>query len=164
MQLNIRHIEPQDGPAVHTMLISPHVIAGTMRLPYESPAYAAKRIEPSEGAIKLVASFDEAVVGYIELIADPHTVRHRHAAELNMLIVHADWQGKGVARALMRAILDLADNWLQLNRVSLIVWCSKRGAIELYKKNGFLLEGTMRKYVFRQGTYEDAYLMARLKD
>ena len=136
----IRHVQPHDGPAVHAMLISPHVVRGTMRLPYESLADTARRIEPSSGVIKLVASFEETVAGYSELITYPHIPRHRHAAELNMLVVHVDWQGKGVGRALMRAILDLADNWLQLNRVSLVVWCSNRGAIKLYKTCGFLIE------------------------
>ena len=36
--------------------------------------------------------------------------------------------------------------------------------IALYKKFGFEMEGTHRRYAFRDGGFVDAYFMARLKD
>jgi putative acetyltransferase len=163
MQTFIRHVQPEDCAAVHELFVSAHVVKGTMRLPYQSPAYTAKRIEPSDEVMKLVACVDERVVGYAELITHPNAPRHRHAGEINIIVVHADWQGKGVGAALMGALLDLADNWLQLSRVSLVVWESNAPAQRLYCKCGFLVEGTLCRYVFREGGYEDACLMARVR-
>jgi putative acetyltransferase len=36
--------------------------------------------------------------------------------------------------------------------------------ITLYEKFGFEIEGTHRRYAFRDGGFVDAYSMARLKD
>ena len=38
-----------------------------------------------------------------------------HGAELGIL-VHTDYQNQGVGTALMKTVLDLADNWLMLVR------------------------------------------------
>jgi putative acetyltransferase len=35
--------------------------------------------------------------------------------------------------------------------------------IALYEKCGFEMEGTHRRYAFREGAYADAYSMARIK-
>jgi L-amino acid N-acyltransferase YncA len=36
--------------------------------------------------------------------------------------------------------------------------------IALYEKFGFEIEGTHRRYAFRNGEYADAYSMARVRD
>ena len=36
--------------------------------------------------------------------------------------------------------------------------------IALYEKFGFEIEGTHRRYAFRNGQYVDAYSMARVRD
>jgi L-phenylalanine/L-methionine N-acetyltransferase len=164
MEIQIRYVQPQDHAAVHDIFMSPHVINGTMRIPYQPLDYTHKRLEPSDDVIKLVAYVQGEVVGYAELITHPTTPRHRHAGEINMLAVHAAWQGKGVGRTLMRAMLDLADNWLQLSRLSLIVWASNDVATRLYHKFGFVVERTMSQFVFREGEYLDACIMARVKN
>jgi L-phenylalanine/L-methionine N-acetyltransferase len=63
----------------------------------------------------------------------------------------------------MEAALDLADNWLDLTRVELSVYTDNAAAVALYKKFGFEIEGTRRRYAFRNGEYADAYSMARIK-
>ncbi len=35
-------------------------------------------------------------------------------------------------------------------------------ALHLYEKFGFVIEGTLKKYAFRAGSYVDAYTMARI--
>ena len=163
MEIKIRHIQMQDHEAVHQIFLSSPVINGTMRLPYQSLEYTNKRLSKSEDTVKLAACVNEEVVGYAELITYPNIPRHRHAGEINMIVVHPGWRRKGVGQALMRAMIDLADNWLQLNRLSLTVWATNERAIHLYQKCSFVIEGTMQNYVFGQGKYTDAYLMARLK-
>ena len=79
------------------------------------------------------------------------------------MAVRDDWQGKGVGTALMEAVLDLADNWLNLTRVELTVYTDNAAGIALYKKFGFEIEGTHRRYAFRNGEYADAYSMARIR-
>lgn len=74
-----------------------------------------------------------------------------------------DWQGKGVGSALMQAMIDLADKWLNLTRLELTVYTDNEAGIALYKKFGFEIEGTHRKFAFRDGEFVDAYAMARVR-
>jgi putative acetyltransferase len=43
------------------------------------------------------------------------------------------------------------------------VYTDNAAAIALYKKFGFEIEGTHRRYAFRNGEYVDAYSMAHLR-
>ena len=79
------------------------------------------------------------------------------------MAVRDDWQGKGVGTALMEAVLDLAENWLNLTRIELSVYTDNAAGVALYKKFGFEIEGTHRSYAFRNGEYVDAYSMARMR-
>lgn len=163
MKIDIRHVQKQDLAAIHTIFKSRHLIQGTMRLPHHSIEYVEKRIEPSDDTIKLVACVENEVIGYAELATHPDAPRHRHAAEINIIAVSSSWRGKGVGRALMRSLIDLAENWMQITRISLVVWSSNENAVGLYQKLGFEIEGTMKRFVFKEGKYEDALLMARVK-
>jgi putative acetyltransferase len=78
------------------------------------------------------------------------------------MAVRDDWQGKGVGSALVRAELDLADNWLGLRRLELHVHADNARAIALYRRFGFEVEGTHRAYSLRDGVYVDSLSMARL--
>jgi putative acetyltransferase len=77
--------------------------------------------------------------------------------------VRDDWQGRGVGTALMGAALELADGWLGLTRVELVVYADNAAGVALYEKFGFEVEGTHRRYALRDGGYVDAYAMARLR-
>jgi len=79
------------------------------------------------------------------------------------MMVRDDWHGKGVGKAMMQAVIDLADKWLNLTRIELTVFTDNERAIALYRKFGFEAEGTLRKYAFRDGEFVDAYAMARVK-
>ena len=61
-------------------------------------------------------------------------------------MVRDDWQGKGVGTAMMQAVIDLADRWLNLTRIELTVFTDNEPAIALYRKFGFEIEGALRKY------------------
>jgi putative acetyltransferase len=78
--------------------------------------------------------------------------------------VRDDWQGKGVGTALMQAAVGLADNWLNLVRLELEVFTDNEPAVKLYKKFGFVVEGTLSRFAFRDGQYVDTLAMARIKD
>ncbi len=164
MAITIRRIQPDDVEAIHQILLSPHVIQGSMRLPYESLEHTRKRLAPVDGVIALAALAEDQVIGFAELITHPEVPRHRHAGEVNMIAVHADWQGAGVGRKLMTALIDLADNWLQLRRLGLSVWVDNAAGLHLYESLGFQREGTLRDYVYRDGAFVDAHVMGRLRD
>ena len=164
MDITIRHAEPTDAAALHRLFGDRSVVAGTLQLPFPSSSLWQERLRnPPEGLYHLVACADDEVVGSLTLHTTPTRPRIRHVGSIGMA-VRDDWQGRGVGTALMRAALDLAENWLNLSRVELEVYADNAAGIALYEKLGFEREGTHRRYAFRDGKYVDAYSVARIKD
>lgn len=64
----------------------------------------------------------------------------------------------------MEAILDIADNWLMLVKIELIVFADNESALMLYKKFGFEVEGIMKKSSICRGKYVDEIMMSRIKE
>lgn len=161
--LSIRRAEPSDCSAFHEMFSSPDVYPGTLQLPYPSLEQWRQRLaNPDEGTYNLVAVVADRVVGMFGIHTFPNRPRRRHAGVL-AICVHAEWQGKGVGKALMRAGIDLADNWLNLSRLELEVFADNENAIRLYEQFGFEHEGTLRQHSFRDGRFVDSNVMARLR-
>jgi len=49
-----------------------------------------------------------------------------------------------------------------VQRIELEVFVDNEAAIGLYRKFGFVVEGTLRRYAFRDGKYVDVLAMARI--
>lgn len=161
--LHIRRAEPDDYIAIHEIYSSPKAFAGTLQLPYPSREQWRQRLAvPGDDTYDLVAVIGDRVVGMLGLHTFANKPRRRHAGTIGMG-VHDDWQGKGIGTSLMRACVDLADNWLNLTRLELEVYTDNEAAIRLYERFGFEHEGTLRQHAFREGRYVDAYMMARLR-
>lgn len=111
-----------------------------------------------------MADADGEVVGFGELVTYPEEPRHSHVGDINLVATRADRLQQGVGRALLEAMIDLADSWLNLTRLSLIVFTDNRHAVELYQRLGFTIEGTMSKLAFGAGAWLDAHIMGRLRD
>ncbi len=158
----VRARESRDLEAITAIMNCPGVIAGTLQLPYRALEERREQFaQRPAGAHSLVAECDGRVVGELGLHAAA-SPRRRHCASIGMA-VHDDFQGKGVGSALMAAMIEMADNWLDVRRIELQVYADNVPAVRLYKKFGFAIEGTLRAYAFRSGAYVDAYAMARLR-
>lgn len=160
--LAIRHSEPEDYKAVHLVYSSPLAMAETLGVPYASEqAWREELTRRRDDNVSIVACVQGEVVGHLALsiYMNPRT---RHAGHFG-IAVRDDWQGKGIGTELMNACVDLADNWLGLTRLDLRVYVDNAPAIALYKKFGFEIEGTHRRFAFRNGEYVDAHVMARLR-
>ena len=163
MDITVRHAEPSDAEALHRLFRARSVMVGTLQLPFPRLGLWQERLQnPPEGLYQLVACTDDEVVGELTLHTSPTRPRISHVGSVG-IAVRDDWQGKGIGTELMRAALDLADNWLNLSRIELTVYTDNAAGIALYEKFGFEREGTHRRYAFRDGGYVDAYSMARLK-
>ena len=161
--LQIRRAELDDCSAIHEIYSCPRAMAGTLQLPYPSRELWRRRLaEPGDSTYNLVAVVNGRVVGMLGVHTFPDRPRRRHAGSIGMG-VHDEWQGKGVGTALLRAGIELADNWLNLMRLELEVYTDNEAAIRLYERFGFEREGRLRQYAFRDGRYVDAYAMARLR-
>ena len=162
-KIHIRRATPNDAPALVRLYDAPRARWGTLQVPYTGEEQRRQRlVDIGPNDYPLVAEVDGEVVGQLTLHTNFGRARRRHAGALGMA-VRDDWHGRGVGTALMAACLDLADNWLNLTRVELDVFVDNEPAIRLYTKFGFEIEGTMRRYAYRDGQYVDTYFMARLR-
>lgn len=158
----IRAVELSDCEALATLQRCPNVRRGTLKMPYRSAAETRQQLEKlPENAYQLVAieSSSDELVGTISLLQQRRS--RQHVAYIGMA-VRDDYQGQGIGSQLLRAVLTIADDWLDLKRVKLTVFVDNAPAVHLYKKFDFEIEGTLKKYAFRAGKYVDAYTMARI--
>ena len=159
--LLIRATRISDAEGVAALNNLPGVRTGTLRLPYESLEQTRKWLEShGPGSLSIVAEHDSKIIRSAGLHRYPG--RRSHAAALGMA-VRDDCQGKGVGTALLRELIDAADNWLGLKRIELTVYTDNERAIRLYQRFGFQIEGTHRGYALKAGVYADAPAMARLR-
>lgn len=90
-----------------------------------------------------------------------YTRRLRHTARLTLLCLPQYQRGDAETR-LLDAALALADNWLGLRRVELVIYADDPEGEAFYGRFGFEHEAVMRRYAVRQGALADAWLLARL--
>ena len=158
-EILIRAVRPDDAPALTAIRNMPNVRHCTMALPFSrvdaTQSYIAK-LGPED--YLLVAEYGGNVVGSANL--KRYSGRRAHAGGLG-IAVGDPWQGRGVGKALMAALVDLADNWLALHRIELNVYADNERAIAFYERFGFVSEGRMRKHCIRDGDLIDSLLMAR---
>lgn len=156
----IRRAELSDAAQIQRVYASSNTLSGTLQLPYPGVDMWQERlrqVDPND--ILLVAMYDGVVVGTGGLHTEKK-VRRRHVANIGMGVADS-FTGRGVGSALLVELLSLADNWLNLSRLELTVFCDNAAAVHLYGKFGFEIEGKHRAYALRNGVYADAYAMAR---
>src|ERR1700722_4854478 len=159
--LSIRAREPGDWQEFAELLALPKVRWGTLRLPFVSKDQCRKWLEsPPEGTTAIVAVLDGRIVGSANVTR--YQGRRGHGGGID-ICVHDDFPGRGMGSALMAALTEVADDWLDLQRLELKVHVDNEPAIRLYRKFGFAVEGTLRADCFRGGAYVDSHIMARLK-
>jgi len=169
MTLNIRRATVDDAAAFARIFGDPAVYPNLMQLPYFNEAmWRARMVEstaPGRKDLMLVA--ERIVQGQPEVLgsAGLHPLspdpRQRHAVTLGISVAR-EAQRQGVGAALMQAMCDFADRWMQVLRIQLEVYTDNAAAMALYRKFGFEVEATQRGYALRDGVYVDSYSMARL--
>lgn len=163
--ITLRRARPDDADAFERLMNRPEVYSQLLQLPYATAEHWRARLAEPGGAhvadLHLVAEVAGDVVGSAGLHAAGNAVRRRHAMMLGICVL-PEWQRRGVGSALMAALCDVADGWLGVLRLELTVYVDNTAAIALYRKFGFVDEGTHRAYALRDGVYVDALAMARL--
>ncbi|MBA2633521.1 MAG: GNAT family N-acetyltransferase [Chloroflexi bacterium] len=109
----------------------------------------------------IAARLDDRCIGQVGLYRVDPRVRK---AEFAILIGDRSLQGRGIGKAVTRAVVDYGFCELNLHRVSLQVLVTNERAIRLYEGLGFSREGALRHEQFRGGRHVDVLLMSILED
>jgi len=113
-----------------------------------------------QGYPQLIAVLsDSEVVGWCDVVPKTRPI-YTHGGVLGVGLLPA-FRGQGLGSRLVHSTLAAAKAF-GLHRVELTVRENNRGAIELYKKIGFEIEGLQRDAVCVDGSYENILCMAVL--
>lgn len=166
MRYEIRAVEIKDAKGINALRRMEGVFENILGIPSEK----LKRNEDyilnlgvNDHQFVAVATDEngqEVVIGSASLNVYPQP-RRNHSGSVGIMI-HKDYQNMGVGTALIKTLLDIADNWLMLVRVELTVFADNDSAIHIYEKCGFVKEGLKRCAAIRSGKYEDEFIMARI--
>lgn len=86
--------------------------------------------------------------------------RIKHSAYI-VVGIKGNYQGQGIGTALFKQL----ERWAvesNITRLELTVVASNEGAVHLYKKCGFEIEGVKRNAMIIDGKYVDEFYMAKL--
>jgi len=105
-------------------------------------------------------SNEGSLIGFISL----HSIEwNNRSASLAVGIGESDYRERGLGSEAIQLILNYAFNELNLNRVNLDVIGNNDSAISCYTRNGFVIEGSAREAVLRDGDKYDKIYMGILK-
>jgi RimJ/RimL family protein N-acetyltransferase len=108
----------------------------------------------------LAVTGKDVVVGWCDITRNPHE-GFRHVGRLGMGLLPG-YRRRGLGRQLVERTVAAA-RAQQIERIELEVFASNAGAVEFYRKLGFVAEGTKRAARKLDGVYDDHVLMALLK-
>jgi diaminopimelate decarboxylase len=104
----------------------------------------------------LVAVEGERVVGWLQILREPHPVV-RHVATFGMAVA-ADRRGRGIGAALLAEALAWARSQ-QVAKIEISVYPDNRAALALYRRFGFVEEGRLRRHSRKSFGDQDEILM-----
>lgn len=148
---------------MYRLMSDPQVFAGLLQMPYPSVEAWRKRLEDrldQQDGLHLVAVDADEVIASGGIRGFGPVLRRRHAAHLGICVTR-ERQQQGIGSEMMRRLCEWADNWAGYLRIELTVYTDNEPAIALYRRFGFVIEGTHRAHAMRDGVYVDTYAMAR---
>lgn len=159
----IRPLEPDDRTDYFALLTHPKIVNHLRELPSMEMGELDKWMaQESEFLHRLVAEQNGRIIGYAQLTHN-HRIRLLHSGVLK-LMVHPDYWRLGIGTALLEAVLNIADNWLNLTRLQINIFTNNKAGLSIFKKFGFASEGVRKKVVFGNGRFQDDHVMVRLRN
>lgn len=104
---------------------------------------------------------DDIVIGFVVLF---NIKWSNQSAVMAIGIGDKAYRGKGYGQDALKLLLNYAFNELNLHRVGLTVMSYNTDAIKAYERVGFVLEGTQRQAIQRQGKRYDLLTFGILRD
>ena len=157
----LRRARPADAEAWHALQEAIYA-EGRAFVGDRAPSAGAlaarlRSLEPDQGVV-LFAEAAGAPIGW----AEAYRLGSKRLAHVVMLtIAVADgWRGRGVGTALM-AELEAWARRAGVRKLQLHVRAGNEGAIALYRRLGYAVEGVLVGQVAADGGYEDEWVMAR---
>lgn len=163
--ITIRGLQGEDWEAFLPLWRNTPALSDTFELPYSTEDAVRERFNNTSAAHTLIVETSQPSgrrqpVGVAWL--ERRSRRQRHSAILRVLLL-PDYHATDVETRLFEAALDLTDNWLGLRRVEFAVFADDAARVAALEALGFEQEARLRGYAIRNGRYDDALLLARVR-
>ena len=163
-------IQQTDKPALLEHLHSKDVYNSTLNIPHpytdaDADWWIHERIDHAKRLgqeVSLAIRDDEAkLIGIVS--ADSLELGTTHRAEIGYWLARNYW-GRGIMTDAVRAYVRYAFDELHLLRLTAHVFESNVGSARVLEKNGFKLEGRLRKHISKDGQLLDGRFYGLLKE
>lgn len=162
----VRPPVPADAPSIRKLYENPAVLRCSSFLPWNIPTIEkiAEDLEKALDRHVFVWTSKESVYGEITLI--PGRFRMARMATVSLLCIPPDtpYVARTVALDLLRAVVDLADNWLGFHRLEMETYADELWFFGILEHVGFRQEARLRKASLRDGVFEDRLVWGRISE
>jgi RimJ/RimL family protein N-acetyltransferase len=123
--------------------------------------FSGEESDPNAVAFRIRTLQEDRLIGFVAI----HSIEwNNRAGLLSIGIGEPEYRSKGYGTDALRLVLRYAFDELNLLRVGLDVISNNTAALRSYEKVGFVLEGTMRKAVLRDGRHHDRLIMGIVRE
>jgi ribosomal-protein-alanine N-acetyltransferase len=164
-RLRLRAITPEDAEAVFAIFSDEEVTR-------HYDLYTFEEMEEADDLIDFIAESYEVERQVRWAIARKEDDKllgtcgfvwlREHRAEIGYDLARAYW-GQGIMQEALGALLALAFERLELNRIEALVMPGNERSMALLARLGFVHEGTLREYDHFKGRFQDLEMYALLK-
>lgn len=109
----------------------------------------------------LIAFEDDKPIGMVGLIFDTK-IKKKHVASIVWFYVIKEQRGQKIGKKLMDRLLEDLKTKPHIKKLSLLVNQTQDKAMDMYKKFGFDVGGTLKQELFSQNKYYDVYIMEKI--
>lgn len=165
MNLQLRRWQDGDEPALSAIMngMDRRFLSDRLPDPYteQDAAWWLHRVQQQEKNLFRAITVDGELVGMIS-VEQQEDVYCRDA-EISYCL-RRDWQGQGIMTEAVAHICDLAFNRMDVARITGRVFADNFASRRVLETNGFVLEGTLRRAVWKNKVLQDLCLYGKLKD
>jgi putative acetyltransferase len=132
-------------------------------LSLENAEVKVRDILADKNSYAFVCELESGEIVGLGILTRTAALKQSHTGSITVMISTPN-QGKGIGGAFFEKILDFADNELKLKILELKCQTRNANGLNLYKKFGFEIEGTLRKRTkIGENEYADLFIMSRIK-
>ncbi|PJZ31852.1 hypothetical protein CH378_01175 [Leptospira kmetyi] len=166
MNLKLEPIRESHAPSLAIHANSPNVFAGlrgSFPFPYQlqdALDYIRACLRDSRSRTFAIL-FEENAIGIITLLFKEDV--YRFNGEIGYWIGEEFWN-RGIVTQAIQSIINIAYTEHGLHRVYAEVFSNRPASARALEKNGFVLDGTNKEAVFKDGVFLDQWIYSRLRD
>jgi L-phenylalanine/L-methionine N-acetyltransferase len=164
--VSIRRAELKDAPALASLFSDATMLQLTDVAPYSAASHWEQRLADYADLshLPLIATAGDVIVGVILLQGFPNHIRRKHSASIRLLAVRAAHRRRGVGRALVDAVIEGCDHWLNVRRIDVTIDAASAALTRYYASFGFVDEGVKRRETLVAGNYGDLRILSRINE